>query len=71
MSFRDNRRTFLKRSVIGGLGLTVLRDSRSAFGYQANEKLNVAAIGVGGQGGGNTRAMAGENLVALCDADER
>jgi len=71
MSFRDNRRTFLKRSVIGGLGLTVLRDSRSALGYQANEKLNVASIGVGGQGGGNTRSMAGENLVALCDADER
>ncbi|MEE8451844.1 MAG: Gfo/Idh/MocA family oxidoreductase [Thermoguttaceae bacterium] len=71
MSFRDNRRTFLKRSVIGGLGLTLLRDSRSALGYQANEKLNVASIGVGGQGGGNTRAMAGENVVALCDADER
>ena len=71
MSMQGNRRTFLKGTVAGGLGLTFLRDGKSAFGYQANEKLNVACVGVGGQGGGNTGAMAGENIVALCDADER
>ncbi|MFC1635698.1 Gfo/Idh/MocA family protein, partial [Planctomycetota bacterium] len=36
-----------------------------------SEKLNVAAIGAGGMGAGNTRACAaaGANIVALCDVD--
>ncbi len=71
MNARTNRRTFLKRAALGGVGLTLLPDARSVFGYPANEKLNVASIGVGGQGGGNTAAMGGESVVALCDADER
>jgi len=71
MSARPNRRAFLKRAALGAAGLTLLRDSRSAFGYQANEKLDIACVGVGGQGGGNTGAMGGENIVALCDVDDR
>ena len=34
-----------------------------------SEKLNIAGIGVGGQGGGVIKEMAGENIVALCDVD--
>jgi len=34
-----------------------------------SEKLNLAGIGVGGQGAGDLREMAGENVVALCDVD--
>lgn len=36
-----------------------------------NGKLNVASIGAGGMGGGNTNACAaaGANIVALCDVD--
>jgi predicted dehydrogenase len=34
-----------------------------------SEKLNIAGIGIGGQGGGVLRDMAGENIVALCDVD--
>jgi len=36
-----------------------------------SEKLNVASIGAGGMGAGNTRAAAsaGANIVALCDVD--
>ncbi|MHC4702051.1 MAG: Gfo/Idh/MocA family oxidoreductase, partial [Planctomycetota bacterium] len=36
-----------------------------------SEKLNVAAIGAGGMGAGNTKACAaaGANIVALCDVD--
>ncbi|MBN2133520.1 MAG: Gfo/Idh/MocA family oxidoreductase [Sedimentisphaerales bacterium] len=51
--------TFVPRHVLGGAG----RDS-------ANNKLNIAGIGVGGQGGGDMNALAGENVVALCDVDE-
>jgi predicted dehydrogenase len=34
-----------------------------------SEKLNIAGIGVGGQGGGDLKEMAEENIVALCDVD--
>ena len=34
-----------------------------------SEKLNVAGIGVSGRGADDVNAMAGENLVALCDVD--
>ncbi len=34
-----------------------------------SEKLNIAGIGVGGQGAGDLREMAGENIIALCDVD--
>ena len=37
----------------------------------ANDRLNVAAIGAGGQGGGDVRQFEKENVVALCDADWR
>jgi len=36
-----------------------------------NERLNVACIGVGGRGAANVDAVAGENLVALCDCDDK
>jgi len=35
-----------------------------------SEKLNIASIGAGGMGASNTRACAGENIVALCDVDD-
>lgn len=34
-----------------------------------NQKLNVAAIGAGGKGGGDIYACREENIVALCDVD--
>jgi hypothetical protein len=42
------------------------------LGYKSpNEKLNVAAIGAGGQGASNIQAIAAENIVALCDVDDK
>jgi predicted dehydrogenase len=35
------------------------------------DKLNLAIVGCGGQGSENLRAVASENIVALCDVDER
>ena len=51
--------TFLPASVVG-------RD-----GTSPNSKLNVAAVGIGGQGAWDLEqvAAAGENIVALCDVD--
>jgi predicted dehydrogenase len=47
--------------------------SLKSAGYKSpNEKLNFAAIGSGGQGASNISAAAPtENIVALCDVDDR
>ena len=36
-----------------------------------NGKLNIAAIGVGGRGGSNLGDVSSENIVALCDVNEK
>ena len=36
-----------------------------------SEKLNIAGIGVGGQGAGDIQNVSSENIVALCDVDRR
>ena len=45
-----NRRRFLAGAAAGGAGLLILRNSASAWSYQANEKLNIALMGVGARG---------------------
>lgn len=70
MSKRITRRSLLKGAAAGGFGLLVLKDSRLAFGSEANEKLNIAIIGCGGRGGGNIDGVSGENIVALCDTND-
>ena len=70
-----SRRYFFYGSLLagavprGGFGSV---PSLTALGYKSpNEKLNLAAIGAGGQPGGDLRsAVAGvENVVALTDVD--
>ncbi len=39
--------------------------------FGANEKLNIAGIGVGGRGGSVLRGVDSQNIVALCDVDWR
>jgi predicted dehydrogenase len=67
-----SRRSFLRSTAIGGAGLLILPNSRTAFAYEANSKLNVAVIGAAGRGRANHTAVAklGENIVALCDVDQ-
>ncbi len=55
----------------GGFGST---PSLRRLGYKSpNEKLNIASIGAGGQAavGINALARIGENIVALCDPDDK
>jgi predicted dehydrogenase len=64
---RTTRRHFLRRAGTAG-GLLVLPSG--TFGAPA--KLNIAFIGVGGRGASNLDGLSGgNNVVALCDADER
>ena len=68
-----SRRRFLSGAAIGGAGLLILRNSASAWSYQANEKLNIALIGLGARGGSahvKSFPRIGENLVALCDVNQ-
>ena len=62
------RRSLLKTSGQAAIGLTILQ-SGSARTYAANEKLNLASVGAGGQAGGDIHALSSENFVALCDVD--
>ena len=72
MSNRISRREALKTSSALATGLCFGTGVSFARADSPNEKLNVASIGVGGQGSGHTRAMAGgENLVAIADVDEK
>jgi predicted dehydrogenase len=65
------RRSFLRNSAVCGATVLILPNSRLAFAAEANSKLNIAGIGVGGQGRGDLDQVgAGENVVALCDADQ-
>ena len=69
MNRQMTRRGFLRNAALSGSGLIILSDSRSAYTAQANEKLNIAAIGVGGRGAADVNGVADENIVALCDVD--
>ncbi len=73
MKSRISRRAFLKSTALGGVGLLILKNSRAAFSYEANEKLNIALIGVGGRGRWfvSTIPKLGTNVVAMCDVNER
>ncbi|MGH7967398.1 MAG: Gfo/Idh/MocA family protein, partial [Limisphaerales bacterium] len=68
------RRQFVRAAGTVAAGfLVVPRNVVAASGQTPpSDKINLAAIGVGGQGGSDLDALAsGCNVVALCDVDER
>jgi predicted dehydrogenase len=72
MKSKVTRRCFLSRVGAGAAGLLILRDSRSVRGAPANEKINVALIGVGGRGRWFVDTIPRmENVVAVCDVNEQ
>jgi predicted dehydrogenase len=66
------RRGFLGGATAAAAAFTIVpRDVLGGAGYKsANEKLNIAGIGVGGKGFGDIQSVPGENIVALCDVDQ-
>jgi D-arabinose 1-dehydrogenase-like Zn-dependent alcohol dehydrogenase len=61
------RRSFLKAAA-GAAGLVILAEARSATSARANDRLNVALVGVGGRGRWFVDTIPKmENVVALCD----
>ncbi|MDR1762942.1 MAG: Gfo/Idh/MocA family oxidoreductase [Dysgonamonadaceae bacterium] len=74
MSNSISRRDFLQKSGAAALGLTIIPNvvmGKKFSGVTApSDKLNIAAVGIGGMGHSNLNAVkATENIVALCDVD--
>jgi hypothetical protein len=66
-----SRRKFLNFSAAAASSLMIVpRHVLGGKKYVApSDKLNIAGIGVGGQGGGDLSRMEDENIVALSDVD--
>jgi hypothetical protein len=72
MTRQLSRRALLQRAATGAAGIVLLRNSGSARGAPANEKLNVAIVGVSGRGSAFVDSMPRmENVVALCDVNRQ
>ncbi len=73
MKDKVSRRTFLGTTATAAAAFTVIPNHAmgSVLGHKApSDKLNIAAVGIGGMGNGNIRAVKDtENIVALCDVD--
>jgi predicted dehydrogenase len=71
MSRRTNRRQFIQQTSLAGIGFWVAGGLTLGAAKAANEKLNIACIGVGGKGGSDVDGAAKVgNIVALCDIDD-
>ena len=60
----------MKTSAAVGAGYWI-GTSPAARAASPNEKLSVACIGVGGRGSANVGGVSRENIVAMCDVDEK
>jgi predicted dehydrogenase len=69
MKLKLTRRSFLRNSALASLSITAAPAILAA--RSPNEKLNIAIIGCGGRGSGNLAEVSSENIVALCDVNER
>ncbi len=65
---RPSRRQFGR--VLAATAATTFAAPAVVRGRNLNEKLNIAAIGVGGRGGSNLGDVSSENIVAVCDVFE-
>jgi predicted dehydrogenase len=75
------RRDFIKTSMLGAAGIAIGGKGFSSGSYSsiigANERINIAVIGIGGQGGTHINSFCGlkdsknVRLKTLCDADEK
>ena len=71
MSTPVTRRRFVQSVSLVGVGYWATGGIAPAASKSANEKINIAIVGAGGQGSANTGGVSHERIVALCDVDER
>jgi predicted dehydrogenase len=73
MKTKFNRRQFIRRSSLAASGVFFIGASAS-FGKAArspNEKLNIGCIGTSNRARANINGVKGENIVAVCDIDQK
>ncbi|MSU50053.1 MAG: Gfo/Idh/MocA family oxidoreductase [Opitutus sp.] len=70
-SLSINRRQFLQSSALAGSLLILPRGLRGADGRTPNQRINIALVGVGGRGTPALTSLQNENIVALCDVDQK
>lgn len=72
-ALHTSRRRFLRNTTAALATVSIVPGS--VLGLRGatppNSKLNLACIGVGGQGAWNLGNVSGENIVALCDVDAK
>jgi len=69
---RTTRRRFLQTTAAAGVGFWAAGGTRRAISQSANERPNVASIGVGGKGKTDSaNASQFGNVIAICDVDQR
>jgi len=75
VSSQINRRYFFYGSLLAGAVPAAgfgSAPSLKMLGYKSpNEKLNIASIGAGGKAASDISGCASENIVALCDVDDK
>ena len=73
MARRISRRDMLRTGAAAGVGLWLTGRSAGLLSAAPSDKLNVAVIGLGGQGGSNLNNVGRlkVNIVALCDVDDK
>ncbi len=66
-----SRRGFLGTSAAAAAAITILPSNTIAgLGHRApSDKLNIAAVGIGGMGSANLKNLKSENIIGLCDVD--
>jgi len=71
MTTKITRRRMLQNTSLAGMGLVASQCRAGSEDLSPNNKLNIAFVGAGGQAGFSLKNLASENIVALCDVDER
>jgi predicted dehydrogenase len=64
-----SRRQFMGGAAATAMAFTIVPSH--VLAQPPSNKLNIAGIGIGGMGQNNVRACNTENIVALCDVDEK
>jgi predicted dehydrogenase len=61
----------LRNASLAGVGLALSGRRTSGQDRSPNERLNIAFVGAGGQAAFSLKGLASENIMALCDVDDR
>ncbi len=67
-----SRKDFIARTAVATAAFTIVPRFVLGRGYQPpSDRLNIAGIGVGGMGRNNINTCLPDNIVALCDVDDK